>query len=224
MAPALPRSVAARARRRPGRPSARSHPRDVRQALLLAASRSFAERGFEAVSLRDIARAARTTPAMIHYYFGDKHGLYAALLERALAGLLERVRSRLAAAPPGVQLGIDVFLEAATAALGEEPWLPQLVLREVLSGSAPFRDRFIESYARPMSQLLCGVLEGEIAAGRMRADLEPRLAVLSLLGMAGFPFLARPVIERVLDLSFDGEFPARLAAHTRRMFRDGARP
>src|SRR3972149_7869691 len=81
-----------RRRRGPGRPTGRDGGRDVREALLEVAGELFSERGVNEVSLRELARAAGVTPAMVHYYFGDKQGLYEALLARALSPLVARVR------------------------------------------------------------------------------------------------------------------------------------
>ena len=212
--------------RRVGRPRARAAAANVRADLLAAAAAAFGARGFDAVSLRDVAKRAGTTAAMVHYYFDDKDGLFAALLEDALASVLARVRSGLAAhaasgAPRDAALG--VFFDVAHDALGAAPWVPQLILREVLSEGAPFRERFIQSYAIPMSQLLRGSLRSEVAAGRLRSDLDVDLAFASLLGLGAFPFIAQPVLERVLGRPFDAPFRARLAAHTKRLFLEGAR-
>jgi hypothetical protein len=97
------------------------------------------------------------------------------------------------------------------------------VLREVLSEGAPFRDRFVAGYARPMSQLVRGALRAEIAAGRLRADLDVDLAFASLIALGAFPLIARPVFERVLGFSYDADFMARLGAHSQRLFLEGAR-
>lgn len=223
-----PRRSASRSRRRkPGRPRASAAARDVREQLLTAASAAFAAHGYAAVALRDVAKSAGTTAAMVHYYFGDKDGLYVALLERALQRLLENVRTNLgaraAAGASAPSFSLDVFLDAAMQALGAEPWLPQLVLREVLSDGARFRDRFVSGYAQPMSQLVRGALRGEVAAGRLRADLDVDLALMSLLGLAAFPYLAQPVLERALGVTYDAALRARLAAHTKRLFLEGAK-
>jgi hypothetical protein len=53
--------------------------------------------------------------------------------------------------------------------------------------------------------------------------LDPRLAFLSLMGMAVFPFVARPVVERVLGIDYDDAFARRFADHTRDLFVNGAR-
>jgi hypothetical protein len=68
------------------------------------------------------------------------------------------------------------------------------------------------------------LLSAEIHAGRVRADVDPRLAIVSLVGMCVFPFVAAPIMAPVLGLEIDEAFPERLIEHTRRLFLDGARP
>ena len=62
--------------------------------LLSTAERLFAERGPGSVSVRDITSAARANTAAIHYHFGSKEALIAAIVERRAAELGER-RGRL---------------------------------------------------------------------------------------------------------------------------------
>ena len=52
-----------------------------RASLLAAASREFAERGFQGARLEVIASEAGITRAMVYYYFGGREGLYLAALE-----------------------------------------------------------------------------------------------------------------------------------------------
>jgi AcrR family transcriptional regulator len=67
---------------------------DTKQALLDAAERLFAERGFAATSMRDIAARAKANLAAANYHFGGKRGLMEAVLERRVTPLN---RSRLEA-------------------------------------------------------------------------------------------------------------------------------
>lgn len=57
--------------RRPGTP-------DTRGAILEAARHMFAERGYDATTLRGVARAAGVDPALVHHYFDGKHQLFVA--------------------------------------------------------------------------------------------------------------------------------------------------
>jgi AcrR family transcriptional regulator len=66
--------------RRPGRPRAGSE--DKRERVLREAFELFAERGYTATSLRDIAEAADISKAGLLHHFGSKEALYSAVLER----------------------------------------------------------------------------------------------------------------------------------------------
>jgi AcrR family transcriptional regulator len=64
--------------------SAAEHAVDTRQRLLDAAQRLFTERGFSKVTVRDITSEAQANLAAVSYHFGDKAGLYEAVLEIGL--------------------------------------------------------------------------------------------------------------------------------------------
>jgi AcrR family transcriptional regulator len=59
----------ARTGRRPGN-------QDTREAILDAARKAFAERGYDGVSIRAIATSAGVDPALVHHYFGSKDQLF----------------------------------------------------------------------------------------------------------------------------------------------------
>ncbi len=50
--------------------------------ILDAANALFAERGYDEVSVEDIAHAAGVTRGLVHHYFGGRKDVYIALLER----------------------------------------------------------------------------------------------------------------------------------------------
>jgi len=58
----------------------------TRQRIFDAGVRLFARRGYEAVGIRDIARAAGANIAGVNYYYGGKLGLLKAILERYIRG------------------------------------------------------------------------------------------------------------------------------------------
>jgi AcrR family transcriptional regulator len=58
----------------------RAGPTRTRQAIVEAARAAFAARGYDAVSLRSIARAAGVDPALVHHFFESKSALFTAAM------------------------------------------------------------------------------------------------------------------------------------------------
>ncbi|WP_395702276.1 TetR family transcriptional regulator [Aquabacterium sp.] len=95
---------------------------DRRMAILLAAERLFALRGYHAVSLRQIAEEAGVPLALLSYYFGAKHELFIAIF----AHWNSTIEARLAALRA---VRIVPGEEATLAAIVEAFVLPVLRLR-----------------------------------------------------------------------------------------------
>ena len=76
-------------------------PAERRELILSAASRAFASRPYEEVSLAEIAEEAQASEALVHKYFVGKAGIYAQVLQGAVDELAERTRQADAALPEG---------------------------------------------------------------------------------------------------------------------------
>ncbi|HZF26600.1 MAG TPA: TetR/AcrR family transcriptional regulator [Steroidobacteraceae bacterium] len=203
--------------RRPGRPRGGDDPQ-VREALLDAARTLFLRHGFRAVSSRQIAAAARVNPAMIHYYFDGKGGLYRAMLETAIAPVLTRLMAML-----GQQESVDIEALARTymRVLAANPWIPGLIVREVLSPDGSFRQVFIRDFAGRFAPMLRTVIGREIEVGHLRNDLDASLTCISLMSLALFPFISLPITTRVLGLETTDAGIDRLISHTLAVFLRG---
>ena len=68
------KAVRTRTGRRPG-------PTRTREAILEAARAEFSRSGYDAATIRGIARRAGVDPALVHHYFGTKEGVFAAAME-----------------------------------------------------------------------------------------------------------------------------------------------
>lgn len=203
-----------------GRPEA-SAGRDVRAALLAAARQAFAEHGFRAASLRAIAQAADVNPAMVHYYFGNKKGLYRAMLAEVLEPTVERLAT-LSDAGEDECAFPERVLRLYAETMRREPWLPALVVRDVLAADGPARRVFIDLVGQRVGgTLLPDLIEKEKAAGHLRQDLDTRLTTLSLLSLAVFPMLAMPVAGPLLGYGMDAESLERLITHNAKLFENG---
>lgn len=88
-----------------GRTGRRPGESRTREAILEAARREFAQRGYDRATIRGVARGAGVDPALVHYFFGTKAELFAAamrlpispaqMVQALLAGEPERIGERL---------------------------------------------------------------------------------------------------------------------------------
>lgn len=203
--------------RRRGRPPLTAD-NQVRDALLEAARALFLKYGFRAVSSRQVASAAGVNPAMIHYYFEGKEGLYRAMLETAIAPVVSRLAGMLG--DPSTA-DIQGLMRAYMRVLASNPWIPGLLVREVLTADGNFRQAFVRDFASRFAPMVRTVIAREIEQGRLKRDLDPALTVVSMLGLALFPFISLPITSRVLGIELGEAGAERLVAHTLRVFLHG---
>jgi AcrR family transcriptional regulator len=72
-----------------------------RRAQLLSVARSiFAEKGFEATSIEEIAARAGVSKPVVYEHFGGKEGLYAVVVDREMSALLDRLTNSIAEGHP----------------------------------------------------------------------------------------------------------------------------
>jgi AcrR family transcriptional regulator len=147
--------------------------------ILDVAEELFAERGFAAVSVREIAGRVGLNQASIYNHFSSKQALYEAVLERGFAPIRRLLES---ADIDGAESG-DAFLEALVGQLWQTPNLPKLLQREILD-DGPYFERLAEQWLRPI------VAAGReaMAAANPRLSWEERDIPFVILGMYGFLF------------------------------------
>jgi AcrR family transcriptional regulator len=211
-------------RRSPGRPR-QDDPSaaEVRQQLLDAATELALEHGFDACGLREIAARAGVSTAMIAYYFGDRRGLYEAMFQRALDRVRDQVEALLAL-EDGSGDRLDELVRIQVASLAADPWLPQLIIREVLAAPDPkVRDRFADRVGDGPLLLMIRWLEEEQQRGVLRADLDPKLMAITMASLSAFPFLFLPILGERIGVKLDADFPARLIEHNQKLLAHGIR-
>ena len=199
-----------------------SNPRpaeEPRERILLTAGREFAERGYEAATIRDICAAAGVNVAAVNYYFGDKRRLYIESVKHAHE---QRVR-QLPLPEWDDEVPAERRLHDFVAnllermlGLGQPPWQVRLMMREVLHPTEACRE-LVEDYMRPHVAVLVSIL-GDLAAGRL-SDPELRRLAMSVVGQC---FVYRAAGEVVAMLVPADEIatlhsPPALAEHVTRL-------
>jgi TetR/AcrR family transcriptional regulator len=193
---------------------------EARAKIAAAAEELFAARGFDGTAIRDIARKAGVNSAMIHYYFGNKEGLYRAMLEGAatsVRGLLIETTSGSGSS----KVRLARFVDAYASYMLSQPNLARILYREMLTGAKHIR-RIAQRYAATNYTMLKTVMSEGVKRGELRA-IDAELAPITLLGMVVIFQFLRPIISVALGKTeYDDAFVARVAAHTIDLFLYGA--
>jgi AcrR family transcriptional regulator len=71
-----------------------------REQLIVVGRQLFAERGYEATSIEEVAARAKVSKPVVYDHFGGKEGLYAVVVDREVRALLDRITTALTAGHP----------------------------------------------------------------------------------------------------------------------------
>ena len=171
--------------------------RETRERLLKAAERLFAERGFKAVTVREICRAARANVAAVNYHFGDKLGLYRQVIQTAIEMMraaTDEARSsgEGRSADEQLRLYIAIFLRRLLTS-GHES-IHKLISREI-TDPTPALDELVDQGVRPRLEYLSGIVGQMI--GCDASDERVRRCVLSVQSQSIMFARPNPVADRL---------------------------
>jgi AcrR family transcriptional regulator len=194
--------------------TARANIRDCALAL-------FADRGFDAVTVREIAKCAHVSPALVLHHYGSKEGLRQAVDEH-VAGIFDTLLSQGTDAWDAANAAQEFtgFAELLLANLPANTRIPAYLRRLFLTGDPVGKDLF-----RRWLDMTVGISEQLIAAGVMQPvdDVQARAAFLlcndlsmilfrlHLIDAAGLDPLTPEGLHRWAGTAFD--------AYTRGVFR-----
>jgi TetR/AcrR family transcriptional regulator len=181
-----------------------------RAAILAAAERLFAERGYEGASLSDIGSAAGLSRGTPGYFFGSKAKLYSEVLSGAFGSRQEAATRAFAAVHAwceddgGVELLRDPLLRAANGYmryLHENPTFVALVMREELDGGE--RLRHATSSSTAMRDAFSAVHRADRRRGVRSFRVEEAVLLFTVLTFGPYS-LRRTLMPRVgIDLRTD---------------------
>jgi AcrR family transcriptional regulator len=153
----------------------------TRQLIADTARRLFAERGFDAVPVSEIAREAEVSEATVFNYFPTKEDLFYHRLEAFEEELLLSIRDRDAGESVLAAFGRFVTLPRGLLAAHDPEQVEHLaVITRVITESPALLAREQQIYAQ-YTDALAGLLASE--TGARASDLEPRVVARTLIGL-----------------------------------------
>ena len=183
--------------------------------LLEAAGEVFAEYGYRAATIRQICEKAGANIAAVNYHFGDKDGLYMAVLRFVHKTYVEKY-------PPDRGLDSRATVEQRLRAYirsllyrifaeGRPGWHMKLMAREMMEPTGAL-DTLVKEAARPLHQELASIIREFFGSGASEEAV--RLSTLSVLSQGVYYHSARPIINRLYPQQiYDGREIERLIEH-----------
>ena len=165
--------------------------------ILDAAEALFAERGFEAASLREIARAAGIRQPGLDNYFESKEALYSAVLDRALAPLSHAIdRFLLGAAPDELN---STLAGVITDRLLEHPKMSALFQRALQGDPGTHGNRLIKDWLdRLFGQAIAGMPSGQTDDSASQKKIDLVLQSIAMFNITTGFFLSQRIFETLV--------------------------
>lgn len=175
-----------------GRRPRSSGPRDpvrTRAAILAAATREFAAKGLNGARVDTIAKRARANKRMIYHYFGDKEGLYLAVLEETYTAI-RTAEIGLAFDHHDPLDGMRELVEFTWNYFLDHPEFLSLLGTENLHRSRYLKQsRRIRDLHFPLVGMISGLLVRGEAMGVIRSGIDPVHLYITIAAL-GFFYLA----------------------------------
>jgi TetR/AcrR family transcriptional regulator, repressor for neighboring sulfatase len=178
---------AKRARKTPGKNSRPFGRDDVVAAVIDAAGELFARRGFDGVSIRDIAKKAGVNHGLIHRHFGSKENLHRQSLQHMADAMLADIKD--AGAMDELALRAFELLEKH-----ERFW--RMLARAIMDGRS-----IGELHRRyPIAQYLIDQVTATMKEGSFRGGMDPRMIVAAMISFSHGFILFEPFIRAAVGL------------------------
>jgi AcrR family transcriptional regulator len=174
----------------------------TRERIIAAASKILAEKGYDATTLREIAREAQAGPGLVHYYFGGKDQLLVEALQVAGQRFHQKT-AQLVQQAPGDQ-SLEALLTQLHERVEQEPEVYRLRYESFSLGLhnpaiAPGVRERLAQRREEIGSVLAKVLESSAKTESMKdSPLDPKVLAALLLSL--FDGLA---LQKIMDPAFD---------------------
>jgi TetR/AcrR family transcriptional regulator len=173
--------------------------------ILRAAERIFAEQGFAAATLEEVAARVELRRASLAYYFRDKDELYEACFARIVGDLTARIDATRAERDPIGRM--EAIAHSWLDCLAERPEAARIVLRQVVD-DVPTRGRATQHALGSMLAALREAIDAGAGRGLFK-KIDARRYAVAIAGASLFWVSARSGV--LVSLAFDTLSPEHLA-------------
>ena len=161
----------------------------TRRRILAAALQEFSAHGFAGARVSRIARRAQANKRMLYHYYGDKEGLFRAVLRHKINERRSRVEAQADSSDPLASLPVWFRQNCQ-----DSDWVRLLAWESLQTENDAVLD---EPMRREVARQAVARIQQEQAAGQLRSDVAAAHLQLAKISLAMFP-LAFPQIARII--------------------------
>lgn len=169
--------------------------------ILAAAQHLFAEKGFAATSIQEIAQEAGVSKSNVFHHFKSKEELYVAVIGCACSEAGERVFPLLGGDEP-FALRLQRMMTADIEFMFENPERTGLVLREVMNTRPDEPGQPAPALFQRSSETIIDIIREAQATGEVRADADPAMVALLFFAANSFYFQSRNLLRHFPQVDF----------------------
>jgi AcrR family transcriptional regulator len=158
-----------------------------------AARKVFTQKGYAATRTRDIAEAAGINLALLNYYFRSKQKLFEIVMTEKMQKYFGVLAPVLNDASTSLETKVESIASKYIDLIIENPELPLFVLSELRNNP----EHFIK-LTEKADFLNQSVFIQQIE--KKRPDIHPFHFFVSLMGLCLFPFLMKPVLQKMANM------------------------
>jgi TetR/AcrR family transcriptional regulator len=199
-----------------GRPSDPAKQAQQKEKLLVAAEQLLAEKPYDKITLRELARCSDVNSAMISYYFNNKEGLFIAVLDKISASLFMNMQAVMLAENP-----IKAFIEHMLAMLNDNSSFAHLMHQELANQDSQLSTLFIERFPKKMALVLPPLVKKVTG---ITDDKKAKYVAFSLISMIILPFINKSIRQDAWQISDQEMQDPYLAEHIYQQFIYGCLP
>ncbi|MDD2736392.1 MAG: TetR/AcrR family transcriptional regulator [Desulfuromonadaceae bacterium] len=172
--------------------------KDYKTALIATATRLFAERGLNGVSIRELSTAAGVSISMISYYFDGKEGLYSAVLldQFSCFRYMESIKERAS----GPLEKIEEYVRWSIQRNRDYPYLLRYYTSELTNPTRYF-SIIVQPALEKALHILIEIIKEGVENKQFREDLNPEDTALAMAGMVNYYFLSTLATQKFINHS-----------------------
>jgi len=172
--------------------------KSTEEKILDAARKVFVQKGLDGARMQDIADEAGINKALLHYYFRTKDKLFEMIFMETVGKIFPRFEMILLSDMDFFEK-IRQIVSSYIEVIIHNPYLPLFVLNEMNKNPEFGIVDFFKVQRPVVIHHFMEDIEKEVSKGTIKA-VSPAHLLVNMMSMCIFPFVAKPVINIMLDL------------------------